>query len=154
MADQRLGKVLRLSDAGADIVPASGFELIERLGHPRILVVGDLILDRYVTGDVERISPEAPIPVLNARHREDRLGGAGNVAANLRAMEAEVDVIGVLGDDSKGRLLQGMLYGVQPTDPITFTAVCSLLTLVALAASYLPARRAVRVDPMIALRHE
>jgi D-beta-D-heptose 7-phosphate kinase/D-beta-D-heptose 1-phosphate adenosyltransferase len=95
--------------------------LVERLGQPRIVVVGDLILDRYVTGDVERISPEAPIPVLNARHREDRLGGAGNVAANLRAMAAEVEVIGILGDDSKGRLLQGMLeeLGVDASGCVT-----------------------------------
>ena len=100
---------------------ASLQSLVERLGTPRILVVGDLILDRYVTGDVERISPEAPIPVLNARHREDRLGGAGNVAANLRAMEAEVDVIGVLGDDSKGRMMQGMLeeLGVDASGCVT-----------------------------------
>src|SRR4029453_1733081 len=54
------------------------------LGRPRILIVGDLILDRYVTGDVLRISPEAPIPVLSARSSEMRLGGAGNVASNLQ----------------------------------------------------------------------
>ena len=61
-------------------------------GHfrPRVLVVGDIILDRYVVGEVKRISPEAPIPVLNVERAELRLGGAGNVAANLRAMEAEV----------------------------------------------------------------
>jgi D-beta-D-heptose 7-phosphate kinase/D-beta-D-heptose 1-phosphate adenosyltransferase len=95
--------------------------LVTALGHPRVVVIGDLILDRYVTGEVERISPEAPIPVLNARHREDRLGGAGNVAANLRAMEAEVEVIGILGDDSKGRLLQGMLeeLGVNASGCVT-----------------------------------
>ena len=58
--------------------------LIEALGRPRVLIVGDLILDRYVSGDVKRISPEAPIPVLAARHDEIRLGGAGNVCANLR----------------------------------------------------------------------
>jgi D-beta-D-heptose 7-phosphate kinase/D-beta-D-heptose 1-phosphate adenosyltransferase len=83
-------------------------EIVESLGRPRILVVGDLILDRYVTGAVERISPEAPIPVLSATQSEDRLGGAGNVAANLRAMESPVDVIGVVGDDSRGRRMRGM----------------------------------------------
>ncbi len=107
---------------------ASIDSLVERLGCSRVMVVGDLILDRYVTGDVERISPEAPIPVLAARHREDRLGGAGNVAANLRALGAEVEVIGVLGDDSKGRLLLGMLdelgvetsgCAIDPTRPTT-----------------------------------
>ena len=83
-------------------------ELVEGLGRPRILVIGDLILDRYVTGAVERISPEAPIPVLSATQSEDRLGGAGNVAANLRAMESPVEIIGVVGDDSRGRRMRGM----------------------------------------------
>ena len=83
-------------------------EIVESLGRPRILVIGDLILDRYVTGAVERISPEAPIPVLSATQSEDRLGGAGNVAANLRAMEAPVEVVGVVGDDVRGRQMLGM----------------------------------------------
>jgi D-beta-D-heptose 7-phosphate kinase/D-beta-D-heptose 1-phosphate adenosyltransferase len=83
--------------------------LLALLARPRVLVVGDLILDRYVAGEVERISPEAPIPVLHARSAEDRLGGAGNVAANLRAMEAEVDVVGVRGDDGRGLRMLEML---------------------------------------------
>lgn len=80
--------------------------LIDRvlgLRHPRILVVGDLILDGYVWGKVSRISPEAPIPVLNVTAEENRLGGAANVGANLRALEARVDLAGVLGDDEAGR---------------------------------------------------
>jgi D-beta-D-heptose 7-phosphate kinase/D-beta-D-heptose 1-phosphate adenosyltransferase len=83
--------------------------IVERLGHPRVLIVGDLILDRYVSGDVTRISPEAPIPILTAKRSEERLGGAGNVAANLVAMQAQVDVIGILGDDGWGRALRGLL---------------------------------------------
>lgn len=78
---------------------------LERLGHPRVLIVGDVIMDRYVFGDVGRISPEAPIPVLAARQNELRLGGAGNVAANLRRMEASVCVVGVVGDDGHGRAM-------------------------------------------------
>jgi D-beta-D-heptose 7-phosphate kinase/D-beta-D-heptose 1-phosphate adenosyltransferase len=78
---------------------------LERLPRPRILIVGDLILDRYVWGTVERISPEAPIPVLAARTSETRLGGAGNVAANLRAMEAEVEILGVVGGDERGAVV-------------------------------------------------
>lgn len=80
--------------------------LLKRLGRPRVLIVGDLILDRYVVGDVARISPEAPIPVLAARTSELRLGGAGNVAANLRSMQAEVEVLGVVGDDELGRAMR------------------------------------------------
>ncbi|MCP3920461.1 MAG: D-glycero-beta-D-manno-heptose-7-phosphate kinase [bacterium] len=80
-----------------------------QLGRPRVLIVGDLIMDRYIMGEVGRISPEAPIPVLAAKSSELRLGGAGNVAANLRAMDADVGVIGVVGDDGHGRAMQEML---------------------------------------------
>ncbi|HEX6882339.1 MAG TPA: D-glycero-beta-D-manno-heptose-7-phosphate kinase [Planctomycetota bacterium] len=86
--------------------------LLARLARPRVLIVGDLILDRYVWGTVERISPEAPIPVLAARSSETRLGGAGNVAANLRAMEAEVEILGVVGADERGTALCELLARV------------------------------------------
>ncbi|MEW6074508.1 MAG: D-glycero-beta-D-manno-heptose-7-phosphate kinase [Planctomycetota bacterium] len=86
--------------------------LLDELGRPRVLIVGDLILDRYVMGDVVRISPEAPIPVLGARHAEERLGGAGNVAANLRAMEAAVAVLGVVGDDERGERVRDLLAAI------------------------------------------
>lgn len=89
--------------------PSELQSLLENIAQPRILVIGDLILDRYVSGEVQRISPEAPIPVLNARRTEERLGGAGNVAANLRSMDAEVEIVGLIGRDSKGRRLVGML---------------------------------------------
>lgn len=94
--------------------------LVEGLGRPRVLIIGDLILDRYVSGDVTRISPEAPIPVLAARHDEIRLGGAGNVCANLRSMEAEVEMISVVGDDALGRRVVELLaeIGVE-TESIT-----------------------------------
>ena len=65
-------------------------QIVEQLGRPRLLVVGDLILDRYVYGDAERISPEAPIQILRADEAESRLGGAGSVVANLRALGAAV----------------------------------------------------------------
>jgi len=83
--------------------------IVRSAGRPRILIVGDLILDRYVSGEVTRVSPEAPIPILTARSAEERLGGAGNVAANLVAMGAEVDVAGVVGDDGWGRALRDLL---------------------------------------------
>jgi D-beta-D-heptose 7-phosphate kinase/D-beta-D-heptose 1-phosphate adenosyltransferase len=87
-------------------------KLIDRLASPRVLIVGDLILDRYVAGDVLRISPEAPIPILAAKASERRLGGAGNVAANLVAMGASVEVLGVVGDDNKGGVLLGLLADI------------------------------------------
>ncbi len=60
--------------------------ILERELHPRILLVGDVMLDRYVWGDVERISPEAPIPILRIERQEHRLGGAGSVASMLAAL--------------------------------------------------------------------
>src|SRR5438270_7617137 len=78
------------------------FDLIRRvetLGHPRILVVGDLILDRYIWGDAERISQEAPVPLLRADHREHRLGGAASVATMLSTLGARVGLIGTVGRD-------------------------------------------------------
>ena len=82
---------------------------VEGLGTPRILVVGDLILDRYVFGDAERISQEAPIQVLRVAHEETRLGGAGAVVNNLRTLGAEVEVFGVVGTDSDGEELKDRL---------------------------------------------
>jgi D-beta-D-heptose 7-phosphate kinase/D-beta-D-heptose 1-phosphate adenosyltransferase len=67
-----------------------------------VLVLGDVMLDRYVLGDVRRISPEAPIPVLRARQRRCVLGGAGNVAANVSALGGRTILLGVLGDDAGG----------------------------------------------------
>ncbi len=86
--------------------------ILNELGRPRVLIVGDLILDRYISGAVNRISPEAPIAVLEARHEETRLGGAGNVCANLRSMEAEVEVLSVVGEDKRGVRLIHMLQEI------------------------------------------
>ncbi|HVJ83322.1 MAG TPA: bifunctional heptose 7-phosphate kinase/heptose 1-phosphate adenyltransferase, partial [Planctomycetia bacterium] len=61
-------------------------QVVEHLGRPRVLVVGDLILDRYVWGDAERISQEAPVILLRADRREERLGGAASVATMLAAL--------------------------------------------------------------------
>ncbi|MBL8900646.1 MAG: D-glycero-beta-D-manno-heptose-7-phosphate kinase [Planctomycetes bacterium] len=75
----------------------------------RVLVVGDLILDRYVHGGVGRVSPEAPIVVFEAQREESRLGGALNVADNLRALGCGVGVAGAIGEDGFGRMLRDML---------------------------------------------
>ncbi len=82
---------------------------VETLGHPRILVVGDLILDRYVWGYAERISQEAPVPLLRADTREHRMGGAASVATMLRALDAEVVLMGGVGRDDEARLVRSML---------------------------------------------
>ncbi len=76
---------------------------------PKILVVGDVMLDRYIHGVVERISPEAPIPILRQTHTEDRPGGAANVAMNLASLGAEVQLIANFGDDWAMKSLADLL---------------------------------------------
>ncbi len=80
----------------------SALQILALVGHPRVVVVGDLILDRYITGTVERISPEAPIPVLTVVADEKRLGGAGSVAQALVVLEAQATLVGIVGRDDSG----------------------------------------------------
>jgi D-beta-D-heptose 7-phosphate kinase/D-beta-D-heptose 1-phosphate adenosyltransferase len=82
---------------------------VEQLGSPRVLVVGDLILDRYIWGFAERISQEAPVPLLRADQREHRLGGAASVATMLRALGAQVRLVGGVGHDSEAAVVRAML---------------------------------------------
>jgi len=78
------------------------------VGTP-ILVVGDMILDRYVWGTVDRISPEAPVPVVEVISTEDRLGGAGNVVRNLARIGVKVATCGLIGDDDEGQMMLQLL---------------------------------------------
>ncbi len=80
-------------------------QLITQIRRTRVLVVGDVMLDRYWYGDVSRISPEAPVPVVRFRRSEDRPGGAANVARNAAALGARVTLLSVVGDDEPGRRL-------------------------------------------------
>jgi D-beta-D-heptose 7-phosphate kinase/D-beta-D-heptose 1-phosphate adenosyltransferase len=80
-------------------------DIINHFPSRKILVVGDLILDEYIWGDVERISPEAPVPVLWATRRTFVPGGAANVANNIRALEGDVCLIGVVGRDENAEVL-------------------------------------------------
>ncbi len=75
----------------------------------RVLVVGDAMLDRYWFGEVERISPEAPVPVVRVRATEERLGGAANVARNIVAVGAQAGLLTVVGDDDAGRSIGRLL---------------------------------------------
>ena len=78
-------------------------EVLASLGAPRILVIGDLVLDRYLTGVVDRISPEAPIQVLRVEKEEERLGCAGSVAQMVSVLGAETTLVGVVGNDEGAR---------------------------------------------------
>jgi len=86
--------------------------LLDAAARRRIAVIGDAMLDVYLRGDVERISPEAPVPVLRVRERRYALGGAGNVAQNVRAVGARCDLVAAIGDDSGGRQLCAMLGAI------------------------------------------
>src|SRR6185436_10440667 len=81
-------------------------EILRKLRDAYVLVLGDVMLDEFVWGDVTRISPEAPVPVVDVRRESVHLGGAANVLANLVALGARGSVVGVVGKDSAGERLQ------------------------------------------------
>jgi len=83
--------------------------LRDAIRRARVLVVGDVMLDRYWFGDVSRISPEAPVPVVHVTRNEDRIGGAGNVARNAAALGAQVTLLSVAGRDEAGQALRALL---------------------------------------------
>ncbi len=86
--------------------------LLDRAGGHRVAIVGDAMLDVYLRGSVERISPEAPVPVVRVRERRFALGGAANVAQNVAALGARCDLVSLVGDDTAGRTLREMLDAI------------------------------------------
>ena len=103
-------------------------DLKTRLQAARVLVVGDAMLDRYLFGDVERISPEAPVPVVRVRREEERLGGAANVALNVKALGPAVTLVTVVGEDEPARKLESLLRAravdsLLGRDPKLYTSV-------------------------------
>jgi D-beta-D-heptose 7-phosphate kinase/D-beta-D-heptose 1-phosphate adenosyltransferase len=87
-------------------------ELLEAGAGTRIAIVGDAMLDVYLRGDVDRISPEAPVPVVRIRDKELALGGAANVAQNVAAIGAECDLVCAVGDDAEGQVVKTMLRDI------------------------------------------
>src|SRR5947209_2372325 len=86
--------------------------LLERAKDRRIAVIGDAMLDVYLRGDVERISPEAPVPVVRVRERRYALGGAANVAQNVAAIGAGCDLVAAIGNDTGGETLRSMMSAI------------------------------------------
>src|SRR5476649_2488580 len=84
-------------------------QIQQRLQSARVLIVGDAMLDRYLFGSVDRISPEAPVPVVRVTREEERLGGAANVAFNVKSLGAHATLMTVVGDDDAARRLQQLL---------------------------------------------
>ena len=87
--------------------------LLQNLSSASVLVVGDVMLDRYFNGDSQRISPEAPVPVVKISKIEDKAGGAANVARNIAHLDGKVGLLGIIGHDSAGESLQQLLAGEQ-----------------------------------------
>ena len=84
---------------------------LDNLSKAKILIVGDIMLDQYWLGDSARISPEAPVPIVNIREMSNRLGGAANVAMNVSALGASVTLIGIAGNDENADKLETLLQG-------------------------------------------
>src|ERR1700745_4353381 len=93
----------------------------------RIAIVGDAMLDVYLRGDVERISPEAPVPVVRVRDRELALGGAANVAQNVDAIGAQPDLVCAVGEDAEGQVIKAMLRDLR-SDPRSVITVARRTT--------------------------
>ena len=91
-------------------------DIVRHFTQARVLVVGDVILDRYVTGAVSRLSPEAPIPVLRPDNRRATLGGSANVALNVATLGGHAILVGVIGDDEPGREIERLLAGSPDTE--------------------------------------
>ena len=88
-------------------------EILDGIVRARVVVVGDIMLDRYVWGLVSRISPEAPVPVVDVREETTRLGGAANVANNIVSLGAACELVGIVGEDADGRELEAQANGVR-----------------------------------------
>src|SRR5262245_61731590 len=101
----------------APILPALDREracaIVEQIARSQIVVIGDVMLDQFIFGTVGRISPEAPVPVVNYRHEQYRAGGAANVALNARELGARIELVGVVGDDESGKKLKDLLSAAE-----------------------------------------
>src|SRR3954451_23085403 len=91
------------------LTPQRAAELVSRFRERRIVVYGDVMLDEFIWGDVTRISPEAPVPVVEIKRESIHLGGAANVLANLIALGARATVVGVTGADAAGDRIRSVL---------------------------------------------
>ena len=85
--------------------------IVRRFEKARVLIIGDIILDRYVVGGVQRLSPEAPIPILRPASHRSTLGGSANVALNIATLGGTATLIGVIGDDDAGRAVTDLVSG-------------------------------------------
>jgi len=90
-------------------------EIIDQFKRNKVIVIGDVMLDKYLTGKIDRISPEAPVPIVSLQDREVRLGGAANVTLSIKALEAEPLLFSVIGNDENGESIKQLLKASQIT---------------------------------------
>ncbi len=134
---------MRADAVTASLARARVVELLGKARGKRVAVIGDAMLDVYLTGNVERISPEAPVPVVQVRNRVHALGGAANVAQNVLAIGATCDLVATVGDDQAGGRVRSMLNQLGAGDASLLTiARCTTVKTRILARS----QQLVRVD--------
>ena len=92
-------------------------QILKAAANTRVLVLGDVMLDQFIWGGVSRISPEAPVPVVDFERESFMPGGAANVARNLTALAVPVEIFGVIGSDDAGRRLRTLLNGQKSAVP-------------------------------------
>ena len=107
----------RISEANRTATDLELAGIVRRFGQARVLVIGDIILDRYVSGSVQRLSPEAPIPILRPNGGRSTLGGAANVALNIATLGGHAVLIGAVGDDTAGAEVAALLAATPGITP-------------------------------------
>jgi D-beta-D-heptose 7-phosphate kinase/D-beta-D-heptose 1-phosphate adenosyltransferase len=106
---------MMIKQIGFDFDPGSLARTIDEFPRTRVLVIGDIIMDEYIWGDVSRISPEAPVPVVDVKRETKMLGGAGNVVSNIASLGGEAILCGVVGDDATGLQVMKMVKNLGVT---------------------------------------
>jgi D-glycero-beta-D-manno-heptose-7-phosphate kinase len=91
-------------------------KILDEFGHKKVLIIGDVMVDEYLWGNVTRISPEAPVPVVQCSKKEHRMGGAANVAINIKSLGAEPIMCSVIGKDDIGAIIKRLLIENQMSD--------------------------------------
>ncbi|MBL1276872.1 MAG: D-glycero-beta-D-manno-heptose-7-phosphate kinase, partial [Ectothiorhodospiraceae bacterium] len=113
---------------GAQITLQTISPILNKLHKSRLLVVGDIMLDRYWSGGTSRISPEAPVPVVKVEDREERVGGAANVALNIAALGAKVSLSGIVGEDEAAQTLDKLLKQSDIDSQLLRRSDCTTIT--------------------------
>lgn len=103
-------------------------QLFKKIAYLKVGIIGDVMLDTYIWGDVDRISPEAPVPIVSLKKREQRMGGAGNVALNIQSLNAQAFVITVTGDDEDAEQLNALFLHKNINTQYSFTSADRITT--------------------------